>query len=445
MTDMARAKQKVAIVRVREQDTSAALAVALKLIGGVSGLIRSDSRVVVKPNFTFGPTELGITNPVVIEAVLHIVSAMSPRSIVVAEGSGGSYTPVAFRAYNIYDMAARYGARAVDLNQDTCVRREVPGETGRDYVMLPRTVAECDVLISVPTYKLWFESPLSLSLKNMFGLYSGRHYGYNKASRDEHGKYPDYYLPGEIGTEMGIHSPTIEQSIAAVNLARPSDLTVIDALEGNDGRGNFIRLDLLIVGRNAIATDSVAMAMGGFEPEKDRQMQFCARMGLGTNRLADIRVMGETIEDVRFPLARLRDGIIEMPLEYCLDRVSVDELRFIAESLQKLGFLGESTRIGTTRQALTKLLLGVIGTPGYHKKAVASLPPQGRELLELLAKAGGTASDFYKLKETFTRPNRDSDHFWQALRALLRLGLVYLFHGQHKSYIILAEGVREAL
>jgi len=35
--------------------------------------------------------------------------------------------------------------------------------------------------------------------------------------------------------------------------------------------------------------------------------------------------------------------------------------------------------------------------------------------------------------------------FWVALRSLMRLGLAFVFHGQAKSYIVLAEGVPRAL
>ena len=302
---MAVERPKVSVVRVQEQDTYAALERAIELIDGVADVIPRGSRVLVKPNFTMGPTDRGVTNPVVLEAVLRLVSAMRPRELVVGEGAGASYTWGAFRAYNVFDMAARYGARVMDLNVDEGVRREVPKETGRKYVMLPRTVVESDVVVSVPTFKLWGDNPMSLSLKNLFGFYGGRYYGYIKNSHEFAASHPERVLSGEVGVERGIHYPSNAQSIAAVNIARPSDLTVIDALEGGDGRGNHIRLDLLMVGRNALATDCVGLAVAGFVPEEQEQFRFCSTMGLGPCRLEEIEVRGEHIEEVRFPLTRL--------------------------------------------------------------------------------------------------------------------------------------------
>ena len=82
-------------------------------------------------------------------------------------------------------MASRYGAEVRDLNVDEGVRVDVPEAVGRDYVMLPQTVAEADIVISVPTFKLWMgDLPMSLSLKNLFGCYGARYYGHNKTSHE---------------------------------------------------------------------------------------------------------------------------------------------------------------------------------------------------------------------------------------------------------------------
>jgi uncharacterized protein (DUF362 family) len=443
---MVEQKSKVSIVRVREQDTYAALEQAIELIDGIEDVLPSGSRVLIKPNFTMGPTERGITNPVVIEAVLRLVSATSPRSIVIGEGAGDSYTWLAFRMYNIYDIASRYGARVMDLNVDEGVRREVPEETGREYVMLPRTVAESDVVVSVPNFKLWMDKlPMTLSLKNLFGLYGARYYGHNKNSHELAEPQPHRTLAGEVGSERGIHYPSVEQSIAAINLARPSDLTVVDALEGSDGKGNYVRMDLLMAGRNAVATDSVALAVAGFTPIEQEQIRLCSQMGLGPGRLEDIDVRGEAIERVHFDLGCLKGNVIEMPLGYCLDRVSLGELAIMASALKMHGFLDENVGVGSAREDIIGALLSVMSLPDYLDKAVASLPQTGQDVLRLLLTHGGTSGDYYDILREYLSSGRDSNSFWAGLRSLLRLGLAFLFHGQYKCYVVLAEGVPQTL
>ena len=97
-------KSKVSIVRIHEQNTYAALRNAIELIGGLEDAIPSGSKILIKPNMVMGPTERGITNRVVLEAVLRLGSSTSPKQIVIGEGSADSYTWSSFRLYNIFDM-----------------------------------------------------------------------------------------------------------------------------------------------------------------------------------------------------------------------------------------------------------------------------------------------------------------------------------------------------
>ena len=439
------AKPQVSIVRVREQDTYAALQQAIEWIGGIGDLAPPGSTIVVKPNMVMGPTERGVTNSVVLEAVLRLAAATSPRNLVVAEGSADCYTWSVFRLHNVYDMATRYGAEVVDLNQDEGVRVEVPAELGREYVMLPKTVVEADVLISIPTFKLWMgKLPMSLSLKNLFGLYGARYYGHNKMSRGLAGSHPHRTLEGEIGSEQSIHSPSVEQSIAAINLARTSDLTVVDALEGSDGKGNYIRLDMLIAGKNAVATDAVALAVAGFVPQEQEQIRLCSDMGLGPGRLDQIEVLGEPVERAHFELKRLQGDVLELPIGFCLDRISVGELGLIATGLKLYGFLDEGAQLGSTREERMATLLPILTQADYVSRAVACLPETGRDVLRRVIQGGGTSGNYFELLGDYVAVHRESNSFWAGLRSLMRLGLAYVFHGQYKPYVVLAQGVAES-
>jgi uncharacterized protein (DUF362 family) len=360
----------------------------------------------------------------------------------VGEGSADSYTWCSFRLNNLYDMASRYGAEVVDLNMDQGVRVEVSEATGRDHVMLPRTVAEADIVISVPTFKLWMgDLPMSLSLKNLFGCYGARYYGHNKTSHELAITEPRRTLQGEVGIERGTHYPSVEQSIAAINLARTSDLTVIDAIEGSDGKGNFVRLDLLLVGKNPVAVDSVALVVAGFVPGEQEQIRLASQMGLGPCRLDEIELVGESVENARFILTRLKDNILELPVPYCLDRLSLGELRIIDNGLRMHDFLPTSAELCSSRTELTETLLSIMAEVTYVERALACLPETGLEVLELIKQRGGTSGDYYDILNTYTAVHHESNSFWAGLRSLMRLGLAFLMHGQHKFYVILAEGV----
>jgi uncharacterized protein (DUF362 family) len=405
-------RTQVSIVRVCEQNTFGALQEAVNLIGGLAEVIPPGSKVVVKPNMVMGPTERGVTNAV----VLH----------------------------NVYDLANRYDARTVDLNQDPGVRVEMPPEVGREAVLLPRTIAECDVLVSVPTFKLWMGSlPMSLSLKNLFGCYSARYYGHNKNSHELAECAPHRTLEGEVGSERGIHHPSVEQSIAAINLARAPDLCVIDALEGSDGKGNYVRLDTLIVGRNAVASDAVALAVAGFVPQEQEQIRLCSELGLGPGRLDQIEVRGISIEEAQFNLRLLQDNVLELPTSFCLERLSLGELQIIQRGLALVGVVDRETAYDT-RQAAMAALLPVLTGEGYVARALETLPETGRDVLRRVIQRGGTSGNYYALLDDYVSVHRESNSWWAGLRSLMRLGLAYIFHGQFKPYIVLAEGVAQS-
>jgi hypothetical protein len=320
----------------------------------------------------------------------------------------------------------------------------VPPAVGREAVMLPRTIAECDVLISVPTFKLWMGNlPMSLSLKNLFGCFGARYYGHNKNSHELAECAPHRTLSGEVGSERGIHHPSVEQSIAAINLARAPDLCVIDALEGSDGKGNYIRLDTLIVGRNPVATDAVALAMAGFAPCEQEQIRLCSKLGLGPGRLDQIEVRGVPIKDARFDLRRLQDNVLELPVGFCLQRLSMGELQTIARGLALAGFVNDDA-LPDSQGAALAFLLPVLTEEHYVRRALDCLPETGRDVLQRVILRGGTSGNYYDLLDDYVVIHRESNSWWAGLRSLMRLGLAFLFGGQHKPYIVLAEGVAQS-
>jgi uncharacterized protein (DUF362 family) len=65
----------------------------------------------------------------------------------------------------------------------------------------------------------------------------------------------------------------------------------------------------MLAGKNPVATDAVATAAMGFDPTSDypdepfvngrNHLNMAAKLGMGTNRLEEIKVVGAKIEDVK--------------------------------------------------------------------------------------------------------------------------------------------------
>jgi uncharacterized protein (DUF362 family) len=437
-------KPIVSIVRIDDQRTYAAVTEAVRLIGGAPASIGPGKRVVIKVNLTQAPAVCGVTNTTVIDAVTRLLVDLGCAEVGIADAPGDGYTPLSYRIYNVDNVAERYGARLIDLNAEPGVRVDVPAALGREYVMVPRAIAEADAVVSVPTFKLWGNNPLSLSLKNLIGLYGAVNYGYNHNAHEWLPDHPERVLAGEGGRELGAHMPTVAEAITAMNLAVKPALSIIDAVEGGNGRGRNIRLDLVIAGHSSMAADVVGLAVGGQDAATHPNFQTFARWGLGSNRLEDIDVRGVPIADVAFDLTRLHDNVLTMPASWCLRRLSTGELGHIARVLGYYGFV-DPAGAPADKEGLIAFLAAAIERPGYLAEAIGKLTPLQRELLDLLVERGGTATSYYDIMAEFGRRKGDTYVFWPTQRAVMRLGLAYVMAGQAMPYYLLADGVPEAV
>lgn len=439
--------ERVAIAKIVEQRLDDAVAQVVDLVAPLTEIVPPGSRVLIKPNYTIVPTDRGVTHPELVESIVRLVAQAAPSEIVIAESSGDYYTSYCYRLMGVQRIAARYGARLVDLGVEEGVSVPVPPELGRERVMLPKVVAESDVVISVPIFKLWGGSPLSLSLKNLFGLYGARYYGHNKHSAEMVKAHSFFGLPGEVGSERGIHAPSVAQSVCAINLACRTQLSIIDAIEGGDGAGNWIRLDTLIAGRNPVATDTVGHAMAGFDAATCDITKLCAEYGLGPCAMDEIEVVGEALQDVAFDLTRLKENVLEMPLPFCLGLLSTGELLQMHRGLSLYGFLPEGGAPPAGREALVAALGAVVGAEGYYREALAKLDEHARVLLGLIAAQGGTSGDLVAIRDAVSArfEGGESLHYAPPARTLLRLGLAYPVEGLARPYYLLPEGLTAAL
>jgi uncharacterized protein (DUF362 family) len=83
-------------------------------------------------------------------------------------------------------------------------------------------------------------------------------------------------------------------------------LNVIDAtmaMEGNGpskiGGGKLLRMNLIIAGTNALATDMVAANVMGFETNEIDTFKWAFKAGMTPNKIGDIQIIGEHPDDVK--------------------------------------------------------------------------------------------------------------------------------------------------
>ena len=282
----------VSVVHAENDHLEESLVAAINQIGGIEDLVPEGSKVLIKPNIVRIQAPPDTIDPRLVEALINIVKRRSPSVIWVADGSGEGDTIENFRSLGYSPVAEEAGVELVDLNHGELLQVSLPGGgTVFDSFMLNRVLLEADVFISVACMKTHSQAVVTLAMKNLIGLPAGSVYGTPKAVlHDRAEEKGDDYMAGVI-TDLCT--------------ARKINLAIIDGRVGMEGQGPHdgepVDLGLLIVGKDPVATDSVASVIMGFDPEKVPTLKLGDEKGLGTNDLHTIEVKGEKLEELYHP------------------------------------------------------------------------------------------------------------------------------------------------
>lgn len=135
--------------------------------------LSADSRVFLKPNFTYPFYKPGVTtSPAVIEAVVEFLKQWTSH-ITIVESDGGSHAwkaEASFEGHGIPEMCRRYGITSANL---TALPREMAAtEVGGREVSIELAspmLHESDLFITLPVPKVHVMTGLSLAFKNQWG------------------------------------------------------------------------------------------------------------------------------------------------------------------------------------------------------------------------------------------------------------------------------------
>jgi len=328
-------------------------------LGGLGRLVKNKT-VVIKINFTGGPTtRLGYlpqsrtywTNPYHVGAMITLLDKAGARRIRVAEGCDvppGSLEEWMYQAS--WDVSALKNAAPKVEFFNTNIA--YPG--GKPYTRfkvpngghlfpaydLNTVFDECDVLISMTKMKEHTTAGVTISMKNLFGMTPNTIYG-GRAGVDEpeaipHGGRQEILHSGRRQPpksslpEIDPKSPRqdtyrIPRCVADVANARPAHLAVmdfIDSMAGGEGpwsaQARPCSPGVIFAGTNLVTVDAVGMALMGFDPMADRgtapferadsTLRLAEQLGLGTRDLKRIEVIGTPIAQARFDIRAVPGG-----------------------------------------------------------------------------------------------------------------------------------------
>ncbi len=291
----------------------------LDQLGGLGDVVRPGDSVAIKINLTGGTgsmwdqpvpaNEYFVTHPEVVGALCAAVRDAGAGDLYIVEGAWDDES-WAYAGYT--DIRDEFDADFIDLNGKRPYDgyTDVPvGDGGLIYnsFKLNGILADVDVFMSVPKMKCHSGCGVTLSMKNLIGIAPISKY----QTKTEDGRRSKLH---GTGTEFRTRLPRV---VVDLNRARPIDFALIDGIKTSEaGEGPWvpgfgpITANVLLAGKNPVATDAVATAVMGFDPEAksqsetpftfcDNHLQLAADAGLGSNRLDDIDVLGAAVDEVR--------------------------------------------------------------------------------------------------------------------------------------------------
>lgn len=303
-------KPVVSVVRIKNDNIDYAVREAIDLLGGINTVTANKESIMLKPNLV-SPDPRDTTNPKVTEALARLMME-NQKNVSIGEGSAAAGPNITANGVcrtkdvsalneiqtSVFDNLG-YAELSKNIhvplvNLHTGEMKTVANPNGFVFkeISLHRSLADTDMLCSVPMMKTHGLAGVTLGMKNLIGVYPGQVYGsvrsavHNEASKFE-----------ESGTASAI------VDMVQVNKL---GLVVIDASMAMQGQGpsvsqggQLVRMDLIIAGTNPLATDMAAAYIMGFQPGEISTFSFAWKAGMTPQSIDEIKIRGTRLNDVK--------------------------------------------------------------------------------------------------------------------------------------------------
>ncbi|MBI4587957.1 MAG: DUF362 domain-containing protein [Candidatus Rokubacteria bacterium] len=303
---MVRDPSKPCVAVVKDEDVALGVRRALEWVEETEGL-NARGTVMVKPLWDYYSLgwEAGLREPPpgwsdpegnfqpytdarVVRALVRCFLERGAERVLVGDGPLHETPARWFAERTGMDKVVRgAGGELVHFDEEPLVEVHVPDGSVLPKVRLSKVVLECDLFVNVPKLKTHPMHGLTLGFSNLYGL----------VAHEE--RHPILKQP-QFSYAM----------IDVMKLLREKTLTVVDAtiaMEGEGPRlGDPVRMNVVIAGRDPVATDTIAAMVAGFEPIEGplEVVSPAVHAGLGVADPSRIEVRGSGVDEVARPLKR---------------------------------------------------------------------------------------------------------------------------------------------
>lgn len=306
-------KDIVSIVRISNGNIAGAVTEAIDLLGGINAVTHGKNRIMLKPNLVTNSAEC-TTKPIVIKTLAQLMQKAG-KEVMIGEGSAaaGSFNVInneicrtkkreildnmqqhVFDTLGYTEMAKSLKIPLINLHSGDIV--EVPLRNGfaAKSVKIHKSLTEIDLLCSVPMMKTHSLATVTLSMKNLIGLYPGTEY------------YSVRSWLHDRAAEAG--STGVAYEVIDMNSAVSTGLAVIDAstaMEGNGPSGGpLVDMGLIIAGTCPLATDMIGATLMGFETTEIPAIVLAHKAGMSPSALDNIEIRGLSIDQCKRKFVR---------------------------------------------------------------------------------------------------------------------------------------------
>jgi len=257
---------------------------------GMDERVLKGFRVLLKPNLVETVRDVWHinTNPFLVVAAVEALRSLGAGEVLVGEGSGHSRdTHLVVANSGFKEVLRELKVPFVDLNYDRPVKvAKRTNYSKLPYLLLPQTLFDVDLVVSMPKLKTHHWAGVTLGMKNLFGVMPGCVYGWPKNV---------------------LHHAGLEGAIVDIfEVVRPA-LTIVDGIVGMEGDGPIMgsarSAGVVVVGRSVPQVDATCAELMEIPPERVRHLR------LYQDGFSDRKLVGEPVSalaqrfvlDTRYP------------------------------------------------------------------------------------------------------------------------------------------------
>ena len=284
---------KVVIVNVKDYKTIPdAVVAAIKLIeNDLKFDFLKAKKILIKPNL-LSANKKACTSPSIVEGVINYLKqfGVSMDQVIIGDSPGQlkiSASKVAIEI-GLFEICEKEGVKIVDFEEGTPLSGKIDYAIRMSEFYVAKAVDECDILINVPKLKTHAEATITGAIKNYWGIIPG-------------GQKAKLHLLGKSAEKFG---EVLADNFSWIVNNKPNRLIVYDLqkiMQGpkGPGAGKMVDWDLILVGTDEIALDTIALEIGKFNAKYVPHLKNAKERGLGIGNLEDIEIVGMTLEDAK--------------------------------------------------------------------------------------------------------------------------------------------------